>query len=217
MHKPNNLLELDVKDSLDWDPVVEDLRIVVKADDGHVTLTGTVPSYDDKLRATEDVWTVGGVKAVDNELLVGLVGDVVTDAQMAAACASALDKDRFVPQGSVTATVVEGVVTLRGQVRHHYQRQAAEHAVSHVAGVVRVDNLVRISSDPIPTDVADRINKAYQRSAIIDDSRITVTSNGNTIYLDGTVGSYAAMSEAVDTAWAAPGVNDVVNRFVIEP
>jgi BON domain-containing protein len=93
MHKPNNLLELDVKDSLDWDPVVEDLRIVVKADDGHVTLRGTVPSYDDKLRATEDVWTVGGVKAVDNELLVGLVGDVVTDAQMAAACASALDKD----------------------------------------------------------------------------------------------------------------------------
>jgi osmotically-inducible protein OsmY len=89
--------------------------------------------------------------------------------------------------------------------------------VSHVAGVLRVDNLVRISSDPIPTDVADRINKAYQRSAIIDDSTITVTSSGTTIYLDGTVGMYAAMSEAVDTAWAAPGVNDVVNRLVIEP
>lgn len=70
---------------------------------------------------------------------------------------------------------------------------------------------------PIPTDVADRINRAFKRNSIIDDSLIEVSSIDHTIYLDGTAGSWFAMDEAVDTAWEAPGVTDVVNRLVIVP
>ena len=217
MHKPNNLLESDVKESLNWDPGLDDSRIRVTADDGRVTLSGSVPTYYEEVLATDDAWTVGGVKALDDNLLVGLIGDAIADADIAAASQVALDRDRLVPQGSVTATVLEGTVTLRGDVRRHYQRRAAEFAVSRVDGVLGVDNLIAISSEPIPSDVADRINKAFQRSAIIDDSRITVTSSGHTINLDGTVGSYAAMRQADDTAWAAPGVTDVVDHLVIEP
>ena len=51
MHKPNNLLELDVKDELEWDPMLDDNRIVVKARRRRVTLTGTVPSYYESTRA----------------------------------------------------------------------------------------------------------------------------------------------------------------------
>ena len=70
---------------------------------------------------------------------------------------------------------------------------------------------------PIPSDVADRINKAFRRNAIIDDSLIEVTNIGHTIYLDGTVGSHQARQEAEDTAWDAPGVTEVVDRLVIVP
>jgi len=108
-------------------------------------------------------------------------------------------------------------VNLRGEVRRHFQRKAAEHAVRRVQGVLGVTNEISLSSDPIPSDVADRINRAYKRHAIIDDSMIEVTSVDHTIYLDGTVGSWYAMDEAVDTAWEAPGVIDVVNRLVIVP
>ena len=217
MHKPNNLLELDVKDELDWDPMLDDERIVVKADDGRVTLTGTVPSYYDLGRAFDDAWTVGGVRDVDNELLVGLIGDAITDADIELDSSNALDADKFVPKGSVTATAENGWVTLSGQVRHHFQRQAAEHAVRKVDGVLGVTDDVEISSEPIPSDVADRIKKAFRRSAIIDDSLIDVTNTGHTVYLDGTVGSYFAREEALDAAWAAPGVTDVVDRLVIAP
>jgi osmotically-inducible protein OsmY len=217
MHKPNNLLELDVKDELAWDPMLDDARVVVTTDDGRVMLTGTVPSYYDFTRAADDAWSVGGVRDVDNELLVGLIGDAVTDADLAVACADALDADKFVPSGSVTASADEGWVTLTGQVRRHFQRQAAEHAVRKVDGVLGVTNDVEISSEPIPTDVADRINKAFRRNAIIDDSSIDVTNSDHTIYLDGTVGSYAARWEAEDTAWSAPGVTDVIDRLVILP
>jgi len=217
MHKPNNLLELDVRDELEWDPVLDDSRVVVKADDGRVILTGTVPTYYDYTRAADDAWRVGGVRDVDNELLVGLIGGAVTDADIMVACKEALDADRFVPSGSVTATAADGWVTLDGQVRRHFQRQAAEHAVRKVDGVLGVTDNVEISSDPIPSDVADRINKALRRNAIIDDSLIDVSNTGHTIYLDGTIGSYAARWDAEEAAWAAPGVTEVVDRLVIVP
>lgn len=89
MHKPNNLLEDDVREELMWDPYINDSRIIVKAHDGEVTLTGTVETYSDLLEATDDTWAVGGVVAVDNELLVGLIGDAITDADMALRCADA--------------------------------------------------------------------------------------------------------------------------------
>jgi osmotically-inducible protein OsmY len=215
MHKPNNLLEFDVKDTLDWDSTIDDGRIDVKADDGHVTLTGSVSSYYEKARAMEDAWTVGGVKTLDNEILVGLAGEVINDEQLERACRDALDRDRVVPKGAVTVSVTAGKVRLTGHVRNHFQRDAAELVVGRLDGVLAIENLIAISHEPIPTDIAARINKAFQRNAIIDDSKIRVTNDGRTIYLTGVVGSYPAMRAALDTAWQAPGVDSVVNDLVI--
>jgi osmotically-inducible protein OsmY len=217
MKKPNNLLEMDVKEELDWNPLLDDSRIIVKADDGQITLSGAVPTYDESLLAQEDAFSIGGVTMVENQLLVGLVGEAVADADVADACATALDKDRFVPRGAVTAVVTDGWVNLSGEVRRHFQRRAAAHAVRRVDGVLGVTNDIVLTSEPIPSDVAERINRAFKRNAIIDDSLIVVTNVDHTIYLDGTVGSWTAMDQAVDTAWEAPGVGDVVNRLVIVP
>lgn len=217
MHKPNVFLKEDVKDELDWDPMLDDDRIVVNADDGRITLTGVVNTFDEVGFATGDAWAVGGVKEVDNKLLVGPTGAAITDLDIAAACKTALDADKFVPKGAVTVTVADGFVTLTGEVRRHFQRKAAEHAVGRVAGVRGVTDSVTLTTEPIPSDVAARINKAFQRNAIIDDSRIKVSNEGHTIYLDGTTGSYDSMEAAVDTAWDAPGVTEVFNRLEIVP
>jgi osmotically-inducible protein OsmY len=215
MHKPNDLLEFDIKDTLDWDSTIDDRRVEVKADHGHVTLTGSVQSYYEKVRATEDAWSVGGVKTLDNELLVGLAGGVLNDAHLEQTCREALDRDRVVPKGAVTVTVRDGKVQLRGHVRNQLQRQAAEFAISRLDGILGIENLIGISPEPIPSDVAARINKAFKRSAIVDESQIDVTNDGHTVYLTGTVGSYAAMREALDTAYQAPGVDKVENDLVI--
>jgi osmotically-inducible protein OsmY len=215
MNKPNMLLKSDVREELDWDPMLDDDRIVVKADDGRVTLTGVVNTFDELEYATGDAWAVGGVKEVDNELLVGLTGAAITDLEIAAGCNTALDADKFVPKGAVSVEVDDGFVTLTGEVRRHFQRKAAEHAVGRVAGVRGVTDLLTLTSEPIPSDVAARINKAFQRNAIIDDSLIKVSNEDHTIYLDGTTGSYASMETAMDTAWDAPGATKVVNRLVI--
>jgi osmotically-inducible protein OsmY len=215
MHKPDKLLESDVAEELSWDPQLDDSRVSVSADDGRVTLTGSVPSFYEVGRATDDAMLVGGVKGVDNELLVGLVGDVITDAELAVACTDALDADKLVPKGAVDVDVLEGVVTLTGEVRHHYQRKAAEYAVRRVDGVLGMDDRIALTTEPIPSDVADRIQKTLQRRAIIDDSLIDVSNVANTIYLDGKVDSWAARQAAEDAAWDAPGVDDVVDRLEV--
>jgi len=217
MDKADSLVEKDVKEELDWDTVLDSTRIIVKASDGHVTLTGAVPTYYESLEASDDAWSVSGVKSLDNELVVGLTGEAIADGDVAAACRAVLDGDRFVPKGAVTVDVRDSWVTLGGTVRHHFQRQAANQAVSRVAGVRGVTDNILLSSDPVPTDVADRINRALQRSAVIDDSLIKVSNSGHTVYLDGAVGSYVALQEALDTAWNAPGVTEVVNRLMIIP
>lgn len=215
MHKPNKLLEADVADELDWDPQLDDTRITISATDGQVTLTGSVPTFYEVGRASDDVMLVGGVKGLENRLLVGLVGDAVTDAEIAVAAANALDADRLVPKGAVNVDVLEGFVTLAGEVRHQYQRKAAEFAVRRVDGVLGMDDNITLTSEPIPTDVADRIQKTFRRRAIIDDSQIEVSNVTNTIYLDGKVDSWPARDAADDAAWEAPGVDNVVDRLQV--
>ena len=157
------------------------------------------------------------MKSVDDQLMVGLVGGDVADSDLAADCLKALDRDRLVPKGMVNVVAVDGWVTLTGEVRRHYQRQAANLDASRVNGVLGVTNNITLTKDAMPGDVVARINKALERDAIIDDSLVEVTTVGNTVYLDGTVGSWYALDDAEDTAWRAPGVTDVVNRLVIAP
>lgn len=217
MHKPDTLVEMDVEGALSWDRSLIERRIVVKAHAGRVTLTGAVETYPELIRAEEDAWSVHGVTSVDNLLLVGVVGEALLDEDIADGCAAALEADKTVPKGAVSVTVTDGWVTLSGKVRHHFQRLAAKRAVAHVDGVLGIVDNLAIGDEPLPDDVAERINKAFHRSAIIDDSRIEVSSSGSTVYLDGRCDSWYAMQEALDTAWNAPGVTEVVNNLVVVP
>jgi osmotically-inducible protein OsmY len=217
MYKPNDILENDIMEELDWDVSLDDSQIIVKADKGQITLTGAVPTYTDLLEAGDDTWAVRGVTAVNNELLVRLDGEAIADTDLAKQCVAALDSDRLVPHGAVSVKVVDGWVTLDGRVRRHVQREAAKYAVAHVRGVRGLTDGIEISADPVPSDVAERINKAFARKTILASSIIQVTNSGSTIYLDGTTDSRAAMQTAEDTAWDAPGVTEVIDRLVLIP
>jgi osmotically-inducible protein OsmY len=217
VHRPNAFLEADVRDELTVDSLLDSSRILVSAASGHVRLSGSVPTYEQSELAAEDAWRVRGVLAVDNELLVGPVGEALDDAEIAARAAAALDDTHTVPPGAVTVSVLQGHVTLAGTVRRHAERRAAERAVGRVQGVRGITDNIELTAEPIPTDVVDRITRALQRSAIVDDSAIEVSNVGQTIYLDGVTTSWFGKKAAEDAAWSAPGVAHVVDRLVIVP
>ena len=213
MHKPNRMLEADVMDELNWDASVDSSRIQVEARDGQVTLSGVVPTLGDSQKAFDDARHVGGVTAVKNEIKVGPSGAAVEDGKIAAECLKTLEADRLLPSGAISVVVKDGQVTLRGEVQHHYQRAAAENDVNRIPGVLLLDDELVLTDAPIPSDVSIQIERALKRNAVTGESDIKVSRDGRKIILDGTVGSVTALDLALDTAWNAPGVTQVVNNL----
>ncbi|MGO8594047.1 BON domain-containing protein, partial [Rhizobium ruizarguesonis] len=76
------------------------------------------------------------------------------------------------PEGAVHVKVQLGWVTLSGEVRWHFQRMAAEHAVKKLGGVVVVSNLLTIVSLPQVAYIKDRIELSLRRNAEIEADAI---------------------------------------------
>ena len=215
VHKPDGLLEYDVREMLSSDRLLDDGRVPVKVRDGRVSLSGAVGSFEESARAAQDTWSVPGVTGVDDRLWVGPVAGAIEDRMVRASCLRALDRESHVPTGSVS--VEDGLVTLLGTAHHHFQAAAAKRAVATVDGVKGVVDNIIIVSDPIPGDVAARIEGALRHKGIRLGAHIEVSCQDQTVFLDGKVGSWAALREAEDVAWNAPGVSQVVDRLVVAP
>jgi osmotically-inducible protein OsmY len=67
------------------------------------------------------------------------------------------------------------------------------------------------------TDVRDKIEAAFKRSAEIDARRVNVTAQDGKVILSGNVHSWAERQEAERAAWAAPGVSQVDDRLTVVP
>ncbi len=205
-----------VIDELAWRPDIDSSHIGVSANKGVVTLSGYVASYAQKYDAEQAVKGVAGVRGIAEELGVRYPGDFSTrDEEIAQRALNSLTWHASVPRDSVQVKVESGVVTLSGQVRWQFERNAAEDAVSTLYGVTDVINNITLRTQPQPSDVKSRIESALQRSAELDSESIQVSVSDGTVTLDGTVDSWAARDSAEDAAWAAPGVRSVQDRLCV--
>src|ERR1700689_1355898 len=144
MTKTDLKLKQDIEAELRWDPKINAAQIGVSVDKGVVSLLGAVDTYPEKWAAENATKRVSGVRTVAQDLTVKILVDHKrSDSEIAGATQNALKWDVFVPP-SVTAKVQEGAVTLEGEVTWNYQRDAAERAIRHLAGVVAVYNSVTV-------------------------------------------------------------------------
>ena len=67
------------------------------------------------------------------------------------------------------------------------------------------------------SDVKAKIEAAFRRSAEIDAARIQVKAHDGKVTLRGKVHSWMERNEALNAAWAAPGVNTVENDLIVAP
>ncbi len=212
----NDELQLSVTEELIWDPKVDSDAIAVSAEEGVVTLRGTVGSLRQKREAKSDAERVHGVKHVKNELDVQIMNDERrANADLRGDVLHALTLNTLVP-ATVEADVADGFVTLTGTANWQYQREEAEFVASNVPGVISVTDEVRlVAPGPSAHDVQHSIKKAMERNAKLDAESVSVESENGTVTLRGTVSSWADHDEAVDAAWAAPGVTRVKDHILI--
>jgi osmotically-inducible protein OsmY len=210
----DNDLTADVSDELFWDPKVDSEAIAVSVSEGNITLRGTVGSLREKREAQKAARRVFGVTSVDNQLQVRLLGDR-SDAELRGDVLQALMLDSLVPT-TVDAKVTDGFVTLTGTANWQYQRDEAEYVTSNIVGALDVfDEIDLERPTPKAGDVQHSIKKAFKRNAALDAEDLSVSTDNGTVTIKGTVSSWAQHDEAIDAAWAAPGVTSVADRMTV--
>ena len=193
----------------------EQIGVAVK--DGVVTLSGHVNSYNKKIGAEQAAKKVLGVKAVAEDIVVGVSpADRRSDTEIAEAVVNALRWHSAVAEDKIKARVESGIVTLEGEVEWYFQRENAANAVRNLVGVIRVNNWITVTPAPTSKDVQDKIREALRRSATVDSDRISVKVLGSKVILSGSVRSIAESDDAQLAAWSARGITGVENKLQIE-
>ena len=215
--KSDSKLQQDVMEELRWEPFLNASAIGVAVKNGIVTLSGQVDSYPKKLLAEKAARRVAGVKAVAEDIQVGISSaDHKTDAEIAEAVLNALQWHAAVRDERIKIKVEDGNIRLEGEVEWDYERSNAKNAIENLTGVRSVTNLISVRPRITPSDIQQKINEAFLRSATIDAGKITTEVVGSKVILRGTVRSFAERDDAEIAAWNAPGVTSVESKLAIE-
>jgi osmotically-inducible protein OsmY len=135
-----------VENELRWALRIAGRAIIVSADDGAVTVRGTVRNLRQKLLAETSTTAVYGVKTVNNELEVELLpAERRAEADIRESVRNALRQAVLVPS-SVEAEVSDGIVTLMGTAMYAFERNEAERVASNITGVIWVNDVITLPS-----------------------------------------------------------------------
>ncbi len=218
--KNDSDLQLSVMHELEWDSRIDHTDIGVAVHHGIVTLTGTVDSWAKRMAAQGAAHRVQGVLDVANDIQVKFSGvGPRSDADIAQAVRDTLEWNVFVPAERIHSTVSDGTVTLEGEVDFLTQRDDAERAIQHLAGVRFVINNVHVKPPKSVRsgDVRKAIHDALGRRAARESERLKIDASDGIVTLSGSVHTWAEKKAAIGAARGTSGVLSVDDQLRIEP
>ncbi|HTZ85944.1 MAG TPA: BON domain-containing protein [Solirubrobacteraceae bacterium] len=139
-------VEDDIRSALDLDPRIPDPgEIAVLAEDGVVTLRGTVGSFRQRRAAVTDAREADQDYDVHDELKVHLLDDWQReDAEIRGIALQILMWDVEVPEESIDVKVEDGWITLKGTVNYQFQSDDAYDDVAGLYGVYGITNEIKV-------------------------------------------------------------------------
>lgn len=133
-----------VRTTIDRDPRLRHAsEVAVSEREGTVTLRGSVSSFRQRHAAVQIARSVPGVRDVVDELTID-VQDRFQDDQIRGAALQMLIWDPDVPDERIDVKVKDGWLTLKGEVRHQHESDAAFEDVSRLRGVGGITNEIKV-------------------------------------------------------------------------
>jgi osmotically-inducible protein OsmY len=155
----------DVEDEIRYDADAK-FDIAVSVDGGVLTLTGSVPSYRQKLHVETLAKRIGGRMRVENEIQVRLgASDSRCDAEIACDLIANLNEELPFSCGHIKRTVKGGWITLEGEFEWNYQLLRASDCARRVNGVAGIKECINFAARAGAAEINARIKDASMLGA----------------------------------------------------
>jgi osmotically-inducible protein OsmY len=219
-------IEDAAKSSYNYRTVLED-HVKVKAEDGVVTLTGTVQDKDDKALAADTVENLPGVTTVKNDIVVKGDYSEKSDAWMAFKIRGRLLVKANVRATNTKVSVQDGVVTLDGTADTMAQKELTEAYAKEIDGVKSIKNNIVVTAVPPTGDmtIGEKIDDAsittQVKYALLSHKstsalKTKVTTTDGVIVITGEATSDAEKDLVTQLAQSIRGVKSVTNAMTVK-
>jgi len=192
-------------------------NLQASAEDGIVTLSGTVGLYQQKLDAAKKVRKLDRVQGVRNQVTVSTTAP---DAELAAKLERKLHYDRIGYDNQfnfVDVSVKDGVATLNGETRTDVGRDSALSLVNNVPGVKEVVDNIKVA--PVSGfDDRIRINamRAIYRDPVLSRYASDPAKPIRIVVDNGKLSLYGTVASAMDKQVAGIRASQVFGVFSVQ-
>jgi len=218
-------IEDAAKASYNYRTVLEN-HVMVKANDGIVTLTGVVQDKDEKNLAADTVENLPGVTSVKNEITLKPTYPEYSDSWMAFKIRSRLLVKANVSASNTTVAVQDGVVTLTGTADNLAQKELTTAYAQDIDHVKSVKNDMVVTAQPATGEtVGEKIDDASITSQVkyalfshksTSALKTKVTTNDGVIAISGEANSDAEKSLVTKLAQDVRGAKSVNNNMSVK-
>jgi osmotically-inducible protein OsmY len=223
-HEIDRKIETAAKASYNYKTVLED-NVKVKAQDGVVTLTGSVQDKGDKDLAADTVENLPGVVSVKNEIKIKATHPEHSDAWIALKIRS-----RLLAKGNVSATdtkvaVANGNVVLTGTADNAAQKELTEVYAKEIDGVKTVKNEMVVKEKVASATRGETIDDASITSQVkyallshksTSALKTKVTTTNGVVRVTGDAKSDAEKSLVTKLASGVRGTKSVTNDMTVK-
>lgn len=221
-HETDRTIENAAKASYNYRTVLGD-NVKVKADDGVVTLTGTVQGRDEKTLAQDTVENLPGVTRVKNEIAIKSEYPDRSDAWIASRIRSALLVKGHVSARNTTVNVQAGMVTLSGTAANETQRELTGFIARDIEGVMSIKNDIVVTAGlPSGEALGETIDDASVTALVKLALRADATANAmnpmvatmaGTVRLTGEASTEAHKTHVTKLVSSVRGTKSVSNEM----
>jgi hyperosmotically inducible periplasmic protein len=197
-----------------------------KANDGVVTLTGTVGDGDLKVLAEDTVSNLPGVARVDNQIALDPALAEHSDRWIAIRLRTQLLVRCLVSADTTTVRVENGVVTLTGTANTQSQKELTAEYAKEIEGVKSVNNYIVVNAAPVPAESMGEENDDASISSQVKYLLLTnrptsalktkVTTVDNCVVITGEAANDTERSIAGKLAGSVRGVMAVTNDMTVK-
>lgn len=192
-------------------------NVKATAEDGIVTLRGTVDVYQDKLDAAKKA-KVDHATGVRN--LIEVAGATVPDSQLQSKLNEKVFYDRMGYDNAfdfVTASVNQGVATVSGETLNDVARDSALSIVQRMAGVKDViDNVTVLPVSMTDDSIRLRAVRALYNDPVLGKYATNPALPIRIIVNRGTLSLYGTVESTMDKSVAGLRANEVFGAFRVE-